>query len=136
MNEEILSIIEKNLPAQIGKKLQERLALVETLESAHERDLDKISEYAKKESEWLDANAWQNRLDDLKIELDKREQEIRKRELEADKKEAESKAKNAEEKVQMMKDLLGQVFKSPVYRREGYRDGESFHETINPQSDY
>jgi len=122
MLEEINKIIEKNLPQEVGKVLQERLTVAES-ESLELKDLkENFKAQTKNYGECLE------RLENLRgkeSEITAREKnvvtqekELSKRENELAKTLAELKAAEAEKRAEGIKEIVGLVFKSPVYRRQ------------------
>ena len=119
MDTEILSIIEKHMPAQTGKMLQERLALVDTLESENDglrtRNLtlsQRLTESEAKNAEadrkLTEALGREKATATLSCTLSEQARTL-------DVAEAKYKQTEAERRSQDLFQLVSLAFKSPVY---------------------
>lgn len=139
MKEELLKVIEANLPAEVGKTLQIRLADAERLEKENERfkqdvstlsdqnlALEKENERLKKREEAVHSVASLN---------EAREKTLNDRENKLERTLAENRAEESEKRAEGLKEVLGIVFKSPVYKRSysERNDGQSIGNYVNGQ---
>lgn len=123
MEKEILDIISKNLPEQVGSVLKKRLEeaevdkkRIEQLENSVKYNTDKVLTLEKQLTEYKVLEVRQ------KV-LDSREQEISKRENNQRVWEAELKALEADKRANELAGFVGMVFKSPIFRKSvsGYQ---------------
>lgn len=123
MEKEILDIISKNLPEQVGSVLKKRLEeaegdkkRIEHLEYSVKYNTDKVLILEKQLGEYKVLEVRQK-------ELDSREKEISKRENNQKVWEAELKALEADKRAIELAGFVGMVFKSPVFRKtvSGYQ---------------
>lgn len=122
MQEDILKIIEANLPKQVGEMLQERLAHVDSLEN-EVGFLRGKNASLEKQLKKLEASEMES-LEKLELVM-KRQEENEKRRLELDKREHEARVTEAEyrsgeaqKRSNDLFDLVKLVFKSPVFKKE------------------
>ncbi len=121
MQQDLLQAIEANLPAEVGRNLRKRLEQAEAWESEN-GTLKRDNKALKKENKEMD-----DKMIDMtgreKMVLDqanangKKEKELNIRENQFAKDSAEVRATEAEKRADQLKEVLGVVFKSPVYKR-------------------
>lgn len=118
MKEEIQSIINKNLPAEVGEILRKRLehadkdaAELKEVKQAWERSKDRVINLESILSKHAD-------LDSKASELRAKEKELATRESNQKVFEAELKCAEAEKRANELSTVVMQVFKSPVYRKQ------------------
>lgn len=114
MTEEIKQVIEKHLPAQVGKALQERLALVDSLESQVKTQRDRISDLERQKSALVETVAMEAKLNQLRESAEKRLSEAAAKEKHNEIVEAHLRC--AEQMVQNMKFCVEQVFSNARYK--------------------
>ena len=140
MLEELRKVIEANLPSEVGKTLQNRLAEAEKLEVENGKlkkensDLDDQNQALKSENAALKGKSdsvWaQGALNVTK------DSELTTRENKLERTLAELRAAESEKRAEGLKEVLGIVFKSPVYRRSytEQNDGNSVTDYVNGQT--
>lgn len=117
MNEEIKKIIEKNLPAQVGDVLKQRLEQAEKdaviLKQQEEALISRnatIAGFEKQIAEY-------KKLDERNNKLEEREKAVETKERNSKVFEAELKATEAEKRANELFGFVGMVFKSPIFRK-------------------
>jgi uncharacterized protein involved in exopolysaccharide biosynthesis len=133
MEKELKEIIDKNLPAQVGERLQSRLAEIPKLESEKASIQGRVDGLTK---ELVSVN---QQVQVLK-HLNGKEQEIAAKELEVNEglrnQEIDIlkvRLEESEKRVKEMHGLVMTVFKSPVYRKSYMND---LYSTYNAQGQY
>lgn len=123
MEKEILDIISKNLPEQVGSVLKKRLEeaeadkkRIEEIEYSVKYSRDKIVTLENQLGEY-------KKLEVRREDLDRREEEISKRERNMQVWEANVKSIEADKRANELAGFVGMVFKSPVFRKSvnGYQ---------------
>lgn len=123
LEQEILEIISKNLPEQVGSVLKKRLEeaeadrkRVEDMDYTVKYNRDKIATLEEQIKKYEALEVWQK-------DLDIREKEISKRESNQKVWEAELRANEADRRANELAGFVGMVFKSPVFRKtvSGYQ---------------
>ena len=122
MQDQLLQVIEKNLPSEVGKTLQKKLEQAGQDEESLRQAIIRIESLVQSNKKLEEENK------SLKDERDniltveslniKTEKELQKKQIELDKSMAELKSQEAEKRADQLKEVLGIVFKSPVYRRQ------------------
>lgn len=119
IEQQIKDAIEKDLPAQVGTVLKERLAKIEELEDKVEqqkKELKGVREDLKVAEKQLSNHV---SIDTRQQSLNDREKEVQKRELKQDLIEAEKTAES--QKVQLVKEMFDTVFRNSTVRKEVHR---------------
>jgi hypothetical protein len=115
IDKDIAEAIDKSLPAMIGERLRERLALVDTLQAKvakhEEAAKDSLSILCKRDATILDLQ----RRAKFDSELEAREQAVALREAKANLIELQLKLEI--ERRQEIKGLVDTIFRSPVYQQ-------------------
>jgi len=134
MKAELLKVIEANLPAQVGKTLQKRLEQADAWEEEN-KALKEENEALKKENK---------EMDDKMIDVKGREEmvigqanandfkskELDEREMKLNGTINELKVTEAERRADQLMEVLGTVFKSPVYRRHYSESRETMNQYV------
>jgi len=117
MENEIKEIIEKNLPAQVGTVLKERLEIAEA-DARRAKDLERIIQDKDKAIYDLESTISEYRKYDAQWgQLNQREKEITEKERNQKVFEAELKAIEADKRANELQGIVQTVFRSPVYRK-------------------
>lgn len=133
LEKELTGLIEKNLPARVGKVLKERLdqadldaALLKQTETAYKSRCEEVKQLRiKNEDLTRQVTAYKAKKEQLKV----REAEILARENKVDVDMANLKASEAEKRAETAIGIVEKVFRSPVFKRSYH---ESNHGTECP----
>lgn len=140
MQQELLQVIEKNLPSEVGKTLQKRLALCDDLEI---QVANWKTEFEKLKTATAEVTEKYNILKGREVSIidqananDKKEKELQQKEIKLDKSNAELKAAESEKRADQLKEVLGIVFRSPIYKRtyQENNNGTCFSDYNNGQN--
>lgn len=133
LQKEITEAIEKQLPAQVGDLLKKRLVKAEEDEvkvaQLHEllnTKREAISNLEAKLSKYQELDAYKKLLDDRENTISLKERNIKVFE-------AELKTVEAEKRVNEMFNLVGTVFRSPVFRSSYNKNDSCTQEYVNGQ---
>lgn len=134
MKDDILKIIEKNLPSQTAGVLKEYLDRAELTEQALESEQSKlkkahqeIAEYKKQEEKLKSLTSWENTLKSMAAGLDTRQFELDARERGMDKDIMTTKMEGMEANMRNMEAMVTKVFGHPavtVTRQVPVADGD------------
>lgn len=133
LNKDLYEAIDKNLAAQVGTVLKERLEKAE-------KDADRIIQLeAQEDCRILEIHKLENNLREAQsfnntaLTLKAREEAIGKRENEQEVFEAKLKLAEVEKRISEISNFTGMVFKSPIFRTQtsdtefGYTNNQGFY---------
>ncbi len=118
MTNEINEIIKKNLPAQVGEVLQQRLKKADDDEKMLETAKKTNEDAVKKINELTSEVAKHKAITERESAVTKRELDVKERENSQKVFEAELKLAEAEKRITDIVNLTSLAFKSPVFRKE------------------
>ena len=116
MIEDIKQIIEKNLPAEVGKVLQERLQKTDQFERDLQASKEREFQLTKVITELKGSNEEYKKNDERNRNLDVREKSIFEREQILEKTILEIKLKEAEERFKVSERLVEKVFANSIMK--------------------
>lgn len=118
LNAELLDMLERQIPKQLGEVLQHRFYELEKKEERLDV-LEKQYEILEKEKKALQLELSKHQaLDQKQAAIDSRSAAVAEAERNQKVVNAELRADCATQQVTLMKELVSQVFKSPIYKRE------------------